>query len=247
LSTNAIEFQSPTLPNTRRVTTKAREGATGQTIISRIETQIEWQTWSFCYSVSRSAEEMLSVTGRTEISGLEYSTAHCGSDNGFTVAVNAWFIAACLISSEVGAWGDLHFGPRLNITINLIRLTIEVTISPVVRPFVIIFISATQRLCLEILVQIKCIKIYHYIYKLHPYTIDMKTVVFRCPWVVWQFQTPIYFPAVKLGLILKYEAEKALVWMSSMSESHWWYLFYKEVKSWDSTTWFRIWQFQTPP
>ncbi len=22
-----------------------------------------------------------------------------------------------------------------------------------------------------------------------------------------------------------------------MSESHWWYLFYKEVKSWDSTTW----------
>ncbi len=31
-----------------------------------------------------------------------------------------------------------------------------------------------------------------------------------------------------------------------MSESHWWYLFHKEVKSWDSTTWFRIWQFQTP-
>ncbi len=33
--------------------------------------------------------------------------------------------------------------------------------------------------------------------------------------------------------------------MSSMSESHWWYLFHKEVKSWVSTTWFRIWQFQT--
>ncbi len=33
--------------------------------------------------------------------------------------------------------------------------------------------------------------------------------------------------------------------MSSMSESHWWYLFHKEVKSLDSTTWFRIWQFQT--
>ncbi len=31
-----------------------------------------------------------------------------------------------------------------------------------------------------------------------------------------------------------------------MSESHWWYLFHKEVKSWDSTTWFRILQFQTP-
>ncbi len=27
--------------------------------------------------------------------------------------------------------------------------------------------------------------------------------------------------------------------------SHWWYLFYNEEKSWDSTTWFRIWQFQT--
>ncbi len=31
-----------------------------------------------------------------------------------------------------------------------------------------------------------------------------------------------------------------------MSESHWRNLFHKEVKSWDSTTWFKIWQFQTP-
>ncbi len=38
---------------------------------------------------------------------------------------------------------------------------------------------------------------------------------------------------------------KALIWMSSMSESHWWYLFHKELKSWDSPTWFRIWKFQT--
>ncbi len=29
-------------------------------------------------------------------------------------------------------------------------------------------------------------------------------------------------------------------------ESHWWYVFHKEVKSRDSTTWFRIWQFKTP-
>jgi hypothetical protein len=28
-------------------------------------------------------------------------------------------------------------------------------------------------------------------------------------------------------------------------KGHWWYLFHKEVKSWDSTTWFRIWQFRT--
>ncbi len=31
-----------------------------------------------------------------------------------------------------------------------------------------------------------------------------------------------------------------------MTESRWWYLLHKEVKSWYSTTWFRIWQFQTP-
>ncbi len=31
-----------------------------------------------------------------------------------------------------------------------------------------------------------------------------------------------------------------------MSENHWTYLFHKEVKSWDSTTWFRIWHLQTP-
>ncbi len=34
--------------------------------------------------------------------------------------------------------------------------------------------------------------------------------------------------------------------MSSTSESRWWYLFHKEIKSWDSITWFKIWQFQTP-
>ncbi len=39
---------------------------------------------------------------------------------------------------------------------------------------------------------------------------------------------------------------KTLIWMSVMSKSRWWYLFRKEVKSWDLTTWFRNWQFQTP-
>ncbi len=38
---------------------------------------------------------------------------------------------------------------------------------------------------------------------------------------------------------------KALICMRSMWENHWWYLFHKKVKSWDSTTWFKIWQFQT--
>jgi hypothetical protein len=31
-----------------------------------------------------------------------------------------------------------------------------------------------------------------------------------------------------------------------MSGSHWWYLLYKELKSWDSTTWFRVGKFWTP-
>ncbi len=34
--------------------------------------------------------------------------------------------------------------------------------------------------------------------------------------------------------------------MRLMSESHWWYLIDKDVKIWDSTTWFKIWKFQTP-
>jgi hypothetical protein len=34
--------------------------------------------------------------------------------------------------------------------------------------------------------------------------------------------------------------KKPLFCSGSMSESHWWYLFHKEVKSSDSTTWFRI-------
>jgi hypothetical protein len=40
--------------------------------------------------------------------------------------------------------------------------------------------------------------------------------------------------------------KNALLGLSSMSESHWWHLFHEEGKSWDSTTWFRIWQLQTP-
>jgi hypothetical protein len=33
--------------------------------------------------------------------------------------------------------------------------------------------------------------------------------------------------------------------LSSMSESHWWYQLHKEVRSRDSKTRFRLWQFQT--
>ncbi len=34
--------------------------------------------------------------------------------------------------------------------------------------------------------------------------------------------------------------------MNSMFESDWWYLFHKQVKNRDSTTWLRNWQFLTP-
>ncbi len=39
--------------------------------------------------------------------------------------------------------------------------------------------------------------------------------------------------------------KKNIIWVSSMSESHWWYLFYELVRSLDSGTWCRIWQFRT--
>ncbi len=77
-------------------------------------------------------------------------------------------------------------------------------------------------------------------------TIDVNMAVFSCPRVAWQFQTPICFQAVKQGLILEQEVEKAHIWMSSMSGTNWCRLFHKDVKSWDSSTWFRIWNYQTP-
>ncbi len=48
--------------------------------------------------------------------------------------------------------------------------------------------------------------------------------------------------------ILVYEAEtNAIIWMSSMSESHWWHHpFHKIVQSWECRAWFWFWQFQTP-
>ncbi len=51
----------------------------------------------------------------------------------------------------------------------------------------------------------------------------MKMVVsqYCFPYVGRQFQVLVCFPAAKHGLILGWEAEKALIWMRSMSESHW--------------------------
>jgi hypothetical protein len=43
----------------------------------------------------------------------------------------------------------------------------------------------------------------------------------------------------------KLKKKKTLISLSLlMSESHWWHLLHREVKSGDWTTWFRIWQFQ---
>ncbi len=66
---------------------------------------------------------------------------------------------------------------------------------------------------------------------------------------IWRdnFKHLFAFLQWKKVFILEKEAEKkALIWMSSMSECHWWYLLYKQVKICDSTTKFRIWQLQTP-
>jgi hypothetical protein len=66
---------------------------------------------------------------------------------------------------------------------------------------------------------------------------------FRCPWVAWHFKTQIRFPAV----IQEWEPEKCTLLIElDVKEPYWWDLFPKEVKRRDSTTWFRICQFQTP-
>jgi hypothetical protein len=60
-------------------------------------------------------------------------------------------------------------------------------------------------------------------------------VGFQCPWLAWQPQTPIPFPAVKQVYSEIYrKLEKPIIWISWTSESHWWYLFHRQVKGWDS-------------
>ncbi len=51
-------------------------------------------------------------------------------------------------------------------------------------------------------------------------------------------------PPVNAGIRTK-KLKNALLWLCSMSENDCLYLFQREVDSWDSTTWFRIRQFQT--
>jgi hypothetical protein len=46
---------------------------------------------------------------------------------------------------------------------------------------------------------------------------------------------------VNLGI---WSWKKSLIWISLMLERHYWYQFYEEVKSWDSTTWLIIGQIQ---
>ncbi len=54
-------------------------------------------------------------------------------------------------------------------------------------------------------------------------TIAVKMDIFRFPRVAWQFQTPIRFQQWNRDyLIMQREAEKALIRMSSLSESRWW-------------------------
>jgi hypothetical protein len=80
-----------------------------------------------------------------------------------------------------------------------------------------------------------------------PQTIDVKMGVFCRPWVAWRSQSPTRCPAEPGAnpKTRRYEKKTHIWMMSSMSWSNWWFLSYKEVKSWDSTTCFRIWQYQT--
>jgi hypothetical protein len=51
-------------------------------------------------------------------------------------------------------------------------------------------------------------------------------IILQYPRVVWQSQTPIFFPAVKNGLILKWAAEKSNHLNELTSESHYWLSIY---------------------
>ncbi len=74
------------------------------------------------------------------------------------------------------------------------------------------------------------------------YDINVKTVVFRCPQVA-SISNPGLLSSSETGVNPGIRSEKSTYfWMRSISEIYWWYLFHKEVKSRDSTTWFRIWQ-----
>jgi hypothetical protein len=63
------------------------------------------------------------------------------------------------------------------------------------------------------------------------------TVAFRCPQVAWQFQIHDSLSSSETRVNHGIRSWKALISLTSISESHWWNLFHKEVKSWESTTW----------
>ncbi len=74
------------------------------------------------------------------------------------------------------------------------------------------------------------------IYLGQEWTIDVKMVVFQCPWVAWRTQTSIRFPPVKKKeLNLPNKAENSTYLIRSMSKNNFWDLSHKEVKRWDSS------------
>ncbi len=68
-------------------------------------------------------------------------------------------------------------------------------------------------------------------------------VVFQCLQLAWQFQTLICFPAVKRNNSGIRSWKKALIGMSSMSESH---SIIQRSEEMSLQAGFRIWQFKTP-
>ncbi len=79
-----------------------------------------------------------------------------------------------------------------------------------------------------------------------PWSIDVKVVVFVVPKLRDNFTIrllPSSNTVVDSGIR---GWRKTHFQLTSVLESHWWYLCHESVKVWDSTIWFTIWQFRTP-
>ncbi len=76
-----------------------------------------------------------------------------------------------------------------------------------------------------------------------PWTVGVRRVFFQCVQVLWKFQTKVSFHPWNVCAGIRGWKNTYLNWFNQV----WWYVYHEKVKKWDSTTWFRIWQFQTPP
>jgi hypothetical protein len=76
---------------------------------------------------------------------------------------------------------------------------------------------------------------------------------YRCDngrfWVstsLWSSPNPTLLSSSETRVNLGIKSRKVLIWIRSMSESHWWHLFQRNLKTWGTTLLFRNWQVPTP-